>query len=451
MTQLFLDLSTTANIYSCTEWTRKPIKDLLEAIIDYRGKTPPKSPFGIPTLTAANVKNGRIDLSSVSYVSQETYNRWITRGLPKPGDVLITTEAPVGEIASFPGDQTYLITRRVMALRGKSNELDNNFLKYSLLYSGNHDRLLAVVRGSTVPRVLKTDITGLEIAVPPLPEQKAIAHILGTLDDKIELNREMNQTLEAMARAIFKSWFVDFDPVRAKMEGRQPAGMDAATAELFPDEFEESALGMIPKGWRVDTFDKIVHILSGGTPKTSVSEYWNGKILWFSVKDAPNKSDVFVIDTEKRITQLGVDKSATQILPKGTTIITARGTVGKLALVGIEMAMNQSCFGIKGKNGYTDLFIYYHLSTVITELQHKTHGSVFDTINRQTFTSVKAVLPPKEIAQAFDDIVKTLMDKLLVNLFESRTLASIRDTLLPKLLSGEIRVKEAEKVLEALR
>ncbi|NET03526.1 MAG: restriction endonuclease subunit S [Symploca sp. SIO2B6] len=243
---------------------------------------------------------------------------------------------------------------------------------------------------------------------------------------------------------------MNFDPVNAKMEGRQPVGMDTATADLFPDEFEDSPLGKIPKGWGVGKLDDLIHILSGGTPKTSVPEYWNGDILWFSVKDTPSKSDVFVIDTEKRITRLGVEKSATQILPKGTTIITARGTVGKLALLGVKMAMNQSCFGIRGKNGYSDFFIYYHLCSVISELQRQTHGSVFDTINRNTFTTIQAVLPSLEIAQAFDYNLKAVMDKILVNLFESRTLATIRDTLLPKLLSGEIRVKEAEKLAETV-
>ncbi|MCD4684311.1 MAG: restriction endonuclease subunit S, partial [Anaerolineae bacterium] len=247
----------------------KPIGDLLEAVIDYRGKTPPKSPNGIPALTAANVRNGRIDLSTISYVSEETYESWMTRGYPLPGDVLITTEAPVGEVASFPDDQTYLITRRLMALRGREGELDNDFLKYSLLYSGNQNRLLAAVRGSTVPRVLKPDILELEIAIPPYSEQRAIAHVLGTLDDKIELNRRMNATLEAMARAIFKSWFVDFDPVHAKARGEQPIGMDADTAVLFPDVFEESELGPIPCGWEVGTVGDEFDITMGQSPPGS--------------------------------------------------------------------------------------------------------------------------------------------------------------------------------------
>ncbi|OGH57631.1 MAG: hypothetical protein A3I06_04075 [Candidatus Lindowbacteria bacterium RIFCSPLOWO2_02_FULL_62_12] len=280
-------------------------------------------------------------------------------------------------------------------------------------------------------------------------DQRAIAHILGALDDKIELNRKMNETLEAMARAIFKSWFVDFDPVRAKAEGRAPAGMDPETAALFPESFQDSEIGEVPRGWREGVINESIEILSGGTPKTSVTEYWDGNIPWYSVEDAPNDHDVFVIDTKRHIAAAGVESSATQILPMGTTIITARGTVGKLALTAVPMAMNQSCYGVRGTHGYPDLFTYYSLRKVVGDLQQQTHGTVFSTITRQTFTTVKALVPPVTQAQAFDRSVEPLLNRISANLFESRTLAAIRDALLPKLLSGEIRVGAAEKFAEA--
>src|SRR5690606_5493274 len=167
------------------------------------------------------------------------------------------------------------------------------------------EQLQSLLSGSAQPQLPIRDIKRLRIHLPPLSEQREIARILGSLDDKIELNRRMNETLEATARAIFKSWFVDFDPVRAKAEGRQPEGMDAETAALFPDSFEESELGLIPKGWRVGRLSETIQIIGGGTPKTSVQEYWDGDIFWFSVKDIPADSDVFVIETERRITQAG--------------------------------------------------------------------------------------------------------------------------------------------------
>ena len=286
----------------------------------------------------------------------------------------------------------------------------------------------------------------LKIPLPPLPIQYRIANILGSLDDKIEVNRQMNETLEAMARTIFQSWFVDFDPVRAKADGRQPEGMDEETAAMFPNEFEEIDGKGVPKGWKTGSLRDIIDLIGGGTPQTSVEEYWNGDIPWFSVVDAPQESDIFVIDTEKHITLAGVENSSTNILPVGTTIITARGTVGKLALVGIPMAMNQSCYGAKGMAGYSDYFVHFQLRRALADLRQQTHGTVFETITRQTFNSVKIVIPPKKIVQKFDQTVGGDLEKIRINLFESRTLGILRDSLLPKLMSGEISVNGVKSV-----
>jgi type I restriction enzyme S subunit len=294
--------------------------------------------------------------------------------------------------------------------------------------------------GTKMPRAKWEFVIKIERKIPSPPNQYRIAYVLGSLDDKIDLNRKMNKTLEALARTIFQSWFVDFNPVRAKAEGRQPEGMDAATAALFPSEFEEIEGREIPKGWGIGSLSDIIDLIGGGTPQTTVEEYWNGDIPWFSVVDTPHEGDVFVIDTEKHITQSGVENSSTNILPVGTTIITARGTVGNLALVGTPMAMNQSCYGARGKAGYTDYFIHFQLRRAIADLQQQTHGTVFETITRQTFDGVKIIIPPDEIAQKFDQIVRGDLEKIRKNLLESRTLATLRDEMLPKLMSGEIPV-----------
>ncbi len=162
--------------------------------------------------------------------------------------------------------------------------------------------------------------------------------------------------------------------------------------------------------------------------------------VWFSVVDAPSVTDMFVIDTERHINQAGVENSSTNILTVGTTIITARGTVGKLALVGVPMAMNQSCYGIKGAGGYPDYFIHFLLKRAINELQQQTHGTVFETITRQTFDGVEIVIPPENITLKFDSVITPHLEKIRNNLMESRTLAQIRDALLPKLMSGEMIV-----------
>jgi type I restriction enzyme S subunit len=266
--------------------------------------------------------------------------------------------------------------------------------------------------GGSRRAVTKGHIESFEVPLPPIAEQRAIAHILGTLDDKVELNRRMNETLEAMARATFKSWFVDFDSVRANRakrnvgwvspSGRNPpndadGGLRGCAANppyelpphlagLFPNRFEESELGEIPAGWAVGSFASTVELLGGATPKTSVSEYWGGDIPWFSVVDAPSETDIFVVNTEKTITRAGLENSATRMLTEGTTIISARGTVGRVALVGVPVAMNQSCYGLRGKVGQNGFFTYYAARALVSTLQQRAHGSVFDTITRDTFS-----------------------------------------------------------------
>jgi len=191
----------------------------------------------------------------------------------------------------------------------------------------------------------------------------------------------------------------------------------------------------------VKTLYDLFDLIGGGTPKTSVPEYWGGTIPWFSVVDAPSVSDVFVIDTEKHITELGVKKSSTKILPPGTTIISARGTVGKCAVVGVPMAMNQSCYGIKGKK-YGDYFIYFLIKSIVDDLKLKTHGAVFDTITTKTFDAIRVLKIDQNLCHIFDKDIEPLMERIKNNLFEIQTLQKARDTLLPKLLSGELDVSK---------
>ena len=343
-------------------------------------------------------------------------------------------------------DQQYCLGRGIAAIRGKKQIQDTRFIFYIL--SAELPRLLTLCSGSVFPNLSKADLNGFEIDWPSAPIRSATTEILGALDDKIELNRRMNETLESTARALFQSWFADFDPVRARMEGRRPCGMDAESASMFPSIFIDSLSGQIPVGWSVETFDRTINIIGGGTPKTSCAEYWNGDIPWFSVVDAPDCSDVFVIDTEKHITQVGLKNSSSRLLPEGTSIISARGTVGRCALVGRPMAMNQSCYGVRGTHAGTDYFTYFALRQAVTKLQQNTHGSVFNTITRDTFASIQTVVPPPEIARSFDHAVLPLMQRILANLHETATLTALRDALLPKLMSGEVRVRDAEKMVE---
>ena len=421
--------------------------ECLESVVDYRGKTPPKSPCGIPTITAANVKSGRIDMSTVSYVSEKTYWEWSTRGFPEAADVLITTEAPVGEVAPFPGDQTYLITRRVFAMRGKKGLLDNAYLLYTCLSSIVQDELQSRIRGSTVPRVLKTDILGLQIPLPSIEEQKTIAHILGTLDGKIELNRKTNETLEAMAKALFKSWFVDFDPVRAKAEGR-PTGLPAEISDLFPDSFEDSELGEIPIGWKCSTLaDRAIYLSRGISPAYCEE----GGVLVLNQKCVRDSRISFEKarrhdTTRKQINGREVRRFDALVNSTGV------GTLGRVAMMPIcqeEVVVDSHVTVVRGSNNKESFFISSTLLNRQTEIEALGEGSTGQTeLSRVVLGSVPVIFPSPQLISAYFDFAFIIQDKIEKNDQASVALASTRDALLPKLISGEIRIPDAEKMLE---
>lgn len=432
-------------------WHTVPLGDLAE-IFDGPHATPPKTDEGPVFLGISSLGGGRVILSDLDHLSESDYLRWTKRVEPCAGDVVFSYETRLGEAAAIPAGLRCCLGRRMGLLRPRPGAVDHRFLLYAYLGPEFQETLRErTIHGSTVDRIPLTALPDFPITVPQdIREQRAIAHILGTLDDRIELNRRMSETLEAMARALFKSWFVDFDPVRAKMEGRwRPGeslpGLPAHLCDLFPDRLVDSELGEIPEGWEVRPFTHTVEIVSGGTPKTSIPEYWGGDIPWFSVVDAPTDSNIWVVDTQRKITAEGLHNSSTQILPIGSTIISARGTVGRIALVGTPMAMNQSCYGLCAREGSGNYLTYLQTQQLVARLQRHAHGSVFDTITRKTLEEVLVAIPSAETGRAFGLLVGPWMERIRAAVGESHTLAALRDTLLPKLISGEIRVSEGMK------
>lgn len=350
--------------------------------------------------------------------------------IAEDGENLRTQNTPV----AFLARGKFWVNNHAHIVRGNS-EADTRFLMYALSATD----ISGYLTGSTMPKLTQANMNRIPLLAPPLTEQRAIAHILGTLDDKIELNRRMNETLEAMARALFKSWFVDFDPVRAKAEGRD-SGLPQPLADLFPDRFENSELGEIPAGWLVASILTHASLLSGGTPKTNRSEYWGGDIAWASAKDVSQCGEVFLLTTERTITEQGLQESATQLVPALATVVVARGaTTGRMALFAREMAMNQTCYGLASSVG-TPFALFCQLRHRMDELVHAAHGSVFDTITTKTFEKSRFVLPPEPVLRSFEVTVAPFFRRILRSTEESRTLALLRGALLPRLLSGEISV-----------
>lgn len=401
-----------------------------------------------PWVKTQELQDGWID-DTEEHITEDAVATSSAKVLPANTVLLAMYGATVGQLGILRRSMT--CNQACCALIADLNKADFRFLYFQLLQI--RPELKSLATGAAQQNLSGAVIKSLRLPFPPIQEQRAIAKILGALDEKIELNRRSSETLEAMARALFKAWFVDFEPVRAKMEGRWQRGqslpgLPAHLYDLFPERLAESELGEIPEGWEMQPLSKLLTIIGGGTPKTSIEDYWGGEIPWFSVVDTPPASNVFVVATEKNITAQGLAGSSARLIPKGTTIISARGTVGNLAIAGCDMTFNQSCYGLRGTGGGGDYFVYLTSQQMVDQLKSMAHGSVFSTITRQTFEAIQRPVPPPGVLTAFEGLVRGWFDAILSSVVESRTLAQLRDTLLPKLISGELRVQDAERVFE---
>ena len=401
------------------EWKEYKLSEVLDKLIDYRGKTPKKNNHGVPLITAKIIKDGRIEKPN-EFIALEDYDSWMVRGIPEIGDVVLTTEAPLGEVAQLQSSNVAL-AQRVVTLRGKKGILDNTYLKYYFISPFGHQRLLARETGTTVTGIKQSELREVPVVCPPFAIQRQIASILSSLDNKIELNRRINENLEAQAQALFKSWFVDFEPFR-------------------DGEFVESELGMIPKGWRVGKLGDACKCVLGGTPSRNKDEYWNGDIAWINSGEV---NEFRITKPSEYITKEGLENSATKLLPKKTTVLAITGaTLGQVSLLEIESCANQSVIGVLENEMIPYEFIYPLINESIKVLISNMTGGAQQHINKNNVEQLDIIIPDNKTILNYKNILQPIYAQIGINCFESRRLATLRDTLLPRLMSGELKVNE---------
>ena len=304
---------------------------------------------------------------------------------------------------------------------------------------------------SAVPGLNRDNAHALPIVIPPIQIQREIADHLQMLDDRITLLLETNTTLEAIAQALFKSWFVDFDPVRAKQEGREPEGMDADTAALFPDSFEESELGLIPKGWNWSTMDSISTVGIGKTPPRKEPQWFsenNKDERWVSIRDM-GISGVFISQTSEYLTAESIDRFNVRIIPGNTVLLSFKMTIGRVSLTVGKMTSNEAIahFKLDEKSPLTSEYIYLYLKQFKYSTLSST-SSIADAVNSKTVKNIPILVADQSILKAFQNNVSAIFYRIKVIEEQSQTLTAIRDTLLPRLISGQLRIPEAEILIE---
>lgn len=400
-----------------------PLEECLETLIDYRGKTPRKTASGIPLITAKVVKGGRIE-TPTEFIAPGDFDSWMTRGLPKLGDVVMTTEAPLGEVGQILSLPVAL-AQRIVTLRGKADLLDNDYLLYALQAEPVQEQLKGRSSGTTVLGIKQSELRKVRLKLPPIELQREVASILKALDQRIDLLRQTNATLESIAQALFKSWFIDFDPVRAKAEGREPEGMDAATAALFPAEFEESALGLIPKGWEVSAVEELFVLQRGFD--LPASQRTEGRYTVFAAS--------------------GPHGTHAEAMAKRPGVVTGRsGVIGKVFFAHDDYWPLNTALWIKEFKRATPAYAFQFLQTM--DLKRLNAGSAVPSLNRNHVHAQMAVIPPVELVSSFTELAMPLLQRIHANEEHGQQLAAVRDTLLPRLISGKLRLPEAQEAVE---
>lgn len=399
-------------------WPDVNISDVCELVVDCVNKTAPVVEYETPykMLRTTNVRGGFVDVDNVRYVTEDTFEKWNRRATPQRGDVILTREAPLGDVGRLTSDDKVFLGQRLFLYRADQKKLDSLYLAYVLQSPLVQGRIKSKGFGATVQHAKVGDCENLLIPYPPLDIQRKIGSILSNYDDLIENNRRRIQLLEESARLLYQEWFVRL---------------------RFPGHEQAKIIDGVPEGWERTTADKVMNILSGGTPKTKMPEFWNGDIPFFTPKDAKG---LFTHDTEKTITELGLSKCNSHLYPKYTVFITARGTVGKLSFAQRPMAMNQSCYALIAKDGISQEFLYSSLKASIDQFKARASGAVFDAIVVDTFKDIPFLIPGPALRDEFTKQVKLLFNQVDNLSIQNIKLAQARDLLLPKLMSGELAV-----------
>ena len=423
------------------EWTYAPLDSLSQPNSVTYGVVQPGTALeaGKPLIRVNNFRDTRIDLADVMYIEPEIEAKY-SRTRLNGGEVLITIVGSVGQVAVVPSRLSGFNVARAVAVIHPLPHIAPEWIALCLR-SPLSQHLLGSRANTTVQTTINLkDLRALPIPLPPSEVRQGIADFVGALDDRITLLRETNATLEAIAQALFKSWFVDFDPVRAKMDGRAPEGMDEATAALFPDSFEETALGVVPKGWRVATLhDCCKKIESGGTPKRTVAEFWKGSISWLTSGEVRNP---IVFDTKEKITESGVSGSSAKLWPAGTTVVAMYGaTAGEVCLIASPMTANQACCGLIPQDDFR-AFLFFCARREREDLASKSSGSAQQNLNKGLVEQHQVIRPTNGVVAAFEMTIGTMLDRWIECELHAQTLSTIRDTLLPRLISGQLRLPE---------
>ena len=429
-----------------SEWTQTTLGDVCLKITDGAHASPKTVVTGKPMASVKDLTRFGVDLSSARLISVEDFENLVKQGCrPEVGDVLIAKDgnSALDTVCSVSSLLDAVLLSSVAILRPDPAKIDTDFLKFYLSSTDVIDYLKSTfISGAAIPRVVLRDFKKAEISIPPITSQRNITSVLNALENRIFLLRETNATLEAIAQALFKSWFVDFDPVRAKMEGRAPEGMDEATAALFPDALEESELGWVPKGWQICALDEI-------------ATYLNGLALQKFPPTGTDDLPVIKIAQLRKGDTAGADRAARSlkqdyVIQNGDVLFSWSGSLEVEIWCGGEGALNQHLVKVTSSR-YPKWFYYFWTRHHLEHFRQvaASKATTMGHIQRSHLSAAKVSVPSLEVLNMGNELLEPLVNRVVENRLQAQTLSTLRDTLLPRLISGQLRLPEAEAATEA--
>ena len=408
-------------------WTRLTLQQAGVSLIDCDHRTPPAVAEGFPYIAIPQLKDGHVDLNGARRIAPADYFEWTKKLKPRAHDVIVVRRCNSGDSALVPVGLDCAIGQNLVVLRSNGAAIEPTFLRWLVRGPDWWDQVAKFINvGAVFDSLRCRDIPNFELTVPPLTDQRAIAALLNSLDDRIALLRETNATLEAIAQALFKSWFVDFDPVRAKQQGLALVGIDETTAGMFPDSFDESTLGLVPKGWPVQTLEDVLVLQRG-----------------FDLPAQSRTPGCFPI-----IAASGPSGTHVEAMAKGPGVVTGRsGVLGRVFLeLGDYWPLNTTLW-VKEFRAATPCFAYELLR--LLDFNAFNAGSAVPTLNRNHIHGLPYVAPARTCVEAYEGIALRMHERARANEQQAQTLTTLRDTLLPRLISGQLRLPETEATLDA--
>lgn len=376
---------------------------------------------GVPVIRGSNLRDDLTQFVPENFVFiSETKAQEFRPQLVKGGDLIFTCWGTIGQVGLIPENgpyPEYIISNKQLKLRVNQKIASPLFCFYYFASPLHVEHVRSRNIGGAVPGINLGILKSFRIALPPIKEQKRLIELLGSYDDLIENNRRRMALLEDAARQVYQEWFVRL---------------------RFPGYEHTRIVDGVPEGWERKTAFDAIQVLSGGTPKTTIPDYWDGEFPFYTPKDA--SEGVWVMDCERTVTELGLKNCNSKLYPKETVFISARGTVGKLNMAQRPMAMSQSCYALVGRDHLTQSFVYSAMQAAVESLRQQAVGAVFDAIIVDTFKRISLLTPEPRIVKLFDETIHPIFEQVENLLQQNQKLRTARDLLLPKLMSGEISV-----------